>query len=106
MKRVFKIDERVWFIEGHEYGWGRVSLINGTNEFGEYNCCDNLGDVLTIVKDSGSEIECSPSNVYQLAERRMFHGHPVVWEHDEEIDYPYFCPDLDENCYTVELEWN
>lgn len=105
MKRVFKIDERVWYNEDYMCGWGRIGLINRSDEFGEYICSDYNDDIITVIKDSGGEIECSPSNVYQLAERRTFKGEPVVWEHDQEIDYPYFCPALNENCYACELEW-
>ena len=105
MKRVFKIDERVWYFEDHEHGWGRIGLVNGDDNYGEYICCDANGDILTIIKDSGSEIECVPSNVFQIAPNRTFFGEPVVWEHTEEIDYPYYCPARDENCYNVEVEW-
>lgn len=106
MKRVFKLEERVWYTEDHECGWGRIGLINREDTYGEYNCSDANGDILTIIKDSGSEIECVPSNVYQLAPGRTFFGEPVVWDHNEDIDYPYYCPAHDENCYAFELEWN
>lgn len=104
MKRVFKIGEVVWYSEDHECGWGKVGLINRSDEFPEYNCSDEGGDILTIEKECGGEIECSPSNVYQVAQNRFFRGEPVVWDHNEEIDYPFYCPAEDENCYYCELE--
>lgn len=92
MKRVFKIDEVVWFEDDHMGGWGKVGLINRSDTFPEYPCSDDSGDILTIEKESGGEIETTPSCVYQVAEGRTFRGEPVVWEHNEEIDYPFYCP--------------
>lgn len=104
MKRVFKIDEVVFYDEDHERGWGKVGLIDRSDMFPEYPCSDDAGDILTIEKEGGGEIECSPSNVYQVAKDRFFRGEPVVWDHNEEIDYPFYCPAEDENCYYCELD--
>lgn len=104
MKRVFKIGEVVWYSEDHECGWGKVGLIDRSDEFPEYNCSDEGGDILTIEKEGGGEIECRPSNVYQVAQDRFFRGEPVVWDHNEEIGYPFYCPAEDENCYYCELD--
>ena len=105
MKRVFKIDEVVWYCEDHETGWGKVGLINRSDSYPDYPCSDENDDILTIIKEGcRSEIECSPSNVYQLAEGKTFHEKPVVYEHDVEIEYPFFCPAENENCYYCELD--
>lgn len=105
MKRVFHIGEVVWYTEDHESGWGTVGLINRSDTFPEYPCADESEDILTIIKEGcKSEIECLPSNVYQLAEGKMFRGEPVVYEHNVEIDYPFYCPAEDENCYYCELD--
>lgn len=104
MKRVFTIGDRVWWADDYMWGWGTVGLINRSDEFPEYPVSDDAGDILTIEKDSGGEIETTPSRVYQLAAGKTFRGKPVCWEHDEEIDYPFYCPDEDENCYYFELD--
>lgn len=104
MKRVFKIGERVWWNDDHMYGWGTIALINREETYKEYPCSDYNGDILTITKDSGGEIETTPSRVYQEAYGYTFFGMPLVWEHDEEIDYPLYCPDRDENVYMCEVD--
>ena len=104
MKRVFKIGEVVWFEDDHMNGWGKVGLINRSDKFPAYPCCDDAGDILTIVMDSGGEIETTPSCVYQLAPGLTFFGKAVAWEHKEDIDYPFFCPDHYENCFYFELD--
>lgn len=105
MKRVFKIGEVVWYEEDHERGWGKVGLINGSDIIKDRPCSDVAGDFLTIIKEGcKSEIDCSPSNVYQVAQDKFFRGEPVVYEHHDEVDYPLYCPAEDENCYYSELD--
>ncbi len=105
MKRVFKIGEVVFFEDDHESGWGRIVLINRTDKWKEDICGDDAGDILTIRKEGcRSEIETTPSRVYQVAQDRFFRGEPVCWEHNEGIDYPFFCPGENENCYHFEVE--
>ena len=104
MKRVFRIGERVWYEDDHERDWGKVVLINGSDTLKVYPCSDDCGDILTIEKESGSEIETTPSRVFQIAQDFFFRGEPVVFEHNEEMDYPFYCPAEDENCYYFELD--
>lgn len=104
MKRIFKVGERVWYNDDHESGWGVISLINRQDSIKEEICSDYNGDIILITKDSGSEIETTPSCIWQLAPGRTFKGSPVVWEHNEEIDYPFFCPEENENCFHCELD--
>lgn len=105
MRRVFKIDEVVWYEADHERGWGKVGLINRTDKFKDYPCADESEDVLTIIKEGcRSEIEVLPSQCFQIAPDKTFRGEPVVYEHNVEIDYPFYCPAEDENCYYFELD--
>lgn len=105
MKRVFHIGEVVWYEEDHERGWGKVGLINRSDKYPDYPCSDEAGDILTIIKeDCKSEIECLPSNVYQVAQDKTFRGEPVVYEHNDERDYPFYCPAEGESCYYFELD--
>ena len=108
MKRVFKINERVWFEDDHTSGWGILVLVNGEKTYPEYICSDDCGDILTIAKDEGGEIETTPGRVYQMANGREFQGFPVVWEHSDEgalAEYSYYCPDLQVNCFQFEVDW-
>ena len=105
MRRVFKIEEVVFYEDDYERGWGKVVLIKGERDYPEEVCSDDYGDIITIQKEgSDSEIETTPSHVYQVAPGRFFFGEPVVWEHNEGIDYPFYCPGRDENCYHFEVE--
>ena len=70
MKRVFKIGERVWWEDDHMSGWGTIALVNGDDSYWEY-AVGNLGDIITITKDTGGEIETTPNCVYQLAPGRQ-----------------------------------
>lgn len=105
MKRVFRIGEVVFYEDDHERGWGKIVLINHTDTHKEDICSDYNGDIITIQKEGcNSEIETTPSHIYQVAQDRFFRGEPVVWEHNEEFDYPFYCPAEDENCYYFELD--
>ena len=105
MKRVFRIDEVVWYTDDHETGWGKIVLINGEDKYRDYPCSDSAGDILTIQKEGcRSEIETSPSHVFQIAEGKFFRGEQCVYENEEELDYPLYCPAEDENCYYFECD--
>ena len=104
MKRVFKIGEVVFFEDDYMRGWGKVGLINRTDKYPELPCSDDSGDILTIIKDDGGEIETTPNCVYQVAQDKFFRGEPICWEHHNESDYPFYCPAEDENCFYFELD--
>lgn len=105
MKRVFEIGERIWYEDDYGHGWATICLINRSSGHREVPCCDAAGDILTLVKENGfSKIETTPSRVYKLAPGRSFRGKAVCWEHDEESDYPLWCPDEYENCFFFELD--
>jgi hypothetical protein len=95
----------VFYEDDHERGWGQIVLINRTDKPKAVPCCDYAGDIITIRKDGcNSEIETTPSCVYQLAPYYTFRGNVCVFEHNEDIDYPLYCPDEDENCYFFETD--
>jgi len=100
MKSVFKIGEVVWTISG----WGKVVDINRSTTYSEYACCDRFEDLIGVELESGERKEYAPSSVWQIAQDRFYKEESVVWEHDDEIDYPFYCPALDENCYYCELD--
>lgn len=51
----------------------------------------------------GNEVLVQNQHVYVFTDKK-FHGEPVCLEHMEtEDDYPYFCPELQENCFEAEL---
>ena len=104
MKRVFRIGERVYYDNNESNGWGTVILLNGTDKHKEDILCDEAGDKITIKTDSGEKVTAAPSQIYTLAPGRTFFGEPVVWEHNPEKDYPFYCPAENENCYYCELD--
>ena len=58
--------------------------------------------------DDSSGIETSAikaCNIYKYAFEKTCPkcGNPLCFEHNGDIDYPYFCPTCDENFYETEL---
>ena len=105
MRRVFEIGERVWYEDDYEHGWATIALINRQSSIRQQPCSDYDNDILTLVKMDGfSEIETTPSCVYQLAPIGTFRGKDVCWEHQEGSEYPLWCPDEYENCFFFELD--
>ncbi len=106
MRRIFTIGETVFYDDhASKRGWGKIILINNSNMYKEEICSDNNGDTITIRKErSKKEVTLAPSQVYNLARGRKFWGNRVVWEHSVESNYPFYCPDRDENCYHFEVE--
>lgn len=55
---------------------------------------------------SSSKIETwkvKDANAYQIVPDRLCHnGHILCYEHNTDIDYPYYCPFCDENMYEIE----
>lgn len=101
MKRIFKIDERVWFEDDHMNGWGTIALVGGERRYPEYPVSE---EVITIAKESGGEIETTPDRVWQLSPY-AFQGYATCWEHNEtDDDYPLFCPERQENCFFFECD--
>lgn len=99
MKRLFKIGEKIF--DDYDMRWGKILLIGGADH-------DDVVDVDCVItyKPIGGLGECQTEagNCYQIAKGKRFQGHQVCVEHFVDIDYPYYCPDLQENCYTIELD--
>lgn len=101
MKRVFTIGERIW--DAHDSRWGTIILLAGTDKYKK----DILSaDQIVTYKpdDSDGECETIADDVYQIAEGVTFQGEQCVWEHTENIDYPFFCPGHYENAYHFETD--
>ena len=62
--------------------------------------------IVLLTMDDGSENETDSYSIYQVAEGKVCPkcGGSLCIEHDEEIDYPYYCPECDENVYDCEVE--
>lgn len=87
----FTDGERVWDNDRHE--WASVSW---------------AGDDLLVLKgDDGELWKAEYGDVYQIAEglRTVNTGDLVCYEHnDTEDGYPYYCPALEENFFSFEVE--
>lgn len=94
----FFIGERVWDDNRHE--WATVSMFGcGSKEEGT--------NFLVLKNDNGELWEALYEDVYQIAEglRTGNTGDIVCYEHNETEDgYPYYCPALEENFFSIEVE--
>ena len=99
--RVFAKGERVFYDETSPNcedlrGWGAVCK----------DTAELYADQVMLLKlDSGSETEVESGKVYQIAEgvKCPKCGGVMCIEHSE-FDYPYYCPECDENFYRFECE--
>ena len=95
----FAIGECVWDDENKE--WARV--VNVSNEF-PYRLSDQI--LLEAPDGDGMTWLTNVMSVYQIAEglRTGNTGDIVCYEHNETEDgYPYYCPALEENLFSIEL---
>ena len=103
--RSFKVSERV-YVENDKYGFKAI-VAKSVNEAQE-------GDLVLVHAlkntecDDSSGIEtCKEiaSNVYQIADNKSCPrcNGTLYREHHDEIDYPYYCPDCQENFYDIEI---
>jgi hypothetical protein len=93
----FFIGERVWDDNRHE--WATVSMFGGSEDEGS--------NFLVLKNDRGELWEALYDDVYQIAEglRTVNSGDIVCYEHNKtEDDYPYYCPFLEENFFSFEVE--
>ena len=93
----FFIGERVWDDNRHE--WATVSMFGGSEDEGS--------NFLVLKNDNGELWEALYDDVYQIAEglRTVNTGDLVCYEHnDTEDGYPYYCPALEENFFSFEVE--
>ena len=100
--RIFKEGERVFNCESKPHDsdlrdWATVCQ----------DVVEIYADQVVLVKmDDGSENETESGNLYQIAEGKFCPrcGNPLCIEHNDEIDYPFFCPECDENFYGIEVQ--
>ena len=90
----FTIGERVW--DDNRCEWATVSMLGA----------DEDNNFLVLKNDNGELWEALYEDVYQIAEgiRSANTGDIVCYEHNEtEDEYPYYCPALTENFFSVEV---
>lgn len=105
--RKFFIGELVYDDEFNE--WGYISLINADCKDGSTEKDEDEDDFVFTLQDvpygevPNSEWEQNPRNLYQIAEGESFNNEVVCYEHHEtEDNYPFYCPQLQENCFDFE----
>ena len=99
MKREFKKGEMMFH---HDYynddlrGFGRVL---------EDVVVEDADDLMLVEVNNSGENETTADRVYRIDEQLQCCrcGCVVVDEHDVNIDYPYYCPDCDENKYRIDV---
>ena len=92
----FAIGERVWDDNRHE--WAIVFMFGVGEEEGS--------NFLVLKNDRGELWEALYEDVYQIAPglRTACSGDIVCYEHnDTEDGYPYYCPALEENFFSIEV---
>lgn len=101
-ERVFTKGEKVWIAEEYVNRYTKIFKDQSTESPEEMVIVVELDD-LEGVTQNGVKAE----NIYQLAAEVICPkcGQPLYVEHHPEIDYPYFCPECDENFYSAECRW-
>ena len=97
--RVFKKDEEVCVEDDNgEPVYGLVVRDEET-EYDE-------DEVAVKFHTANTELYVMAQTVYQRAEDKVCPrcGNPLYVEHHDEIDYPYYCPDCQENFYNFEAQ--
>ena len=100
-ERTFSKGEKVWVSE--EYLNRYVKIVKD-------QVAENPEDKILVTElDDSEEITqnwVKAEDIYELAEniRCPKCGQPLYIEHHSEIDYPYFCPECDENFYSIECK--
>ena len=92
----FYIGEKVW--DDNRTEWAFVSMFGGSKDEGS--------NFLVLENDNGELWEALYDDVYQIAPefRTACSGDIVCYEHRETMDdYPYYCPELQENMFGIEL---
>ena len=99
--RIFRKGERVFNCE--------QSLMDSDLRDWAVVCKDTVAmyaDQIVLLKmEDGIENETDSHSIYQIAEGKVCPrcGGPLCVEHDEDVDYPYYCPECDENFYDCEV---
>ena len=85
-----------------------IEMIDNNNALYDKEIQDQYTDESTIVlltNEDGSTNEVFAYNLYKIDDNlTRLNGELVCFEHDVDIDYPYYLPDRDENYYSIELK--
>lgn len=101
MKRCFKKGEEI-------FAWNYLEPdLNGFGIVLEDKVVEEDDEIVYIQVNSSGEIEETADRIYKLAPNRICSrcGCVVCVEHIEmDGEYPYYCPDHDENLYGIETD--
>lgn len=100
--RIFKEGERVFNCESNPRESDLRDWATVCQDFVEI-----YADQVVLIKmDDGSENETESANLYKIAEGKFCPrcGNSLCIEHDDEIDYPFYCSHCDENFYGIEVQ--
>lgn len=61
-------------------------------------------DVRCRCLEDGCSVVLKSYDLYEEALNKRYREEKVFIENDEDLDYPYVCWDLDENCYSFEVD--
>lgn len=98
MKRTFKKGEEI-------FAWNYLERdLNGFGIVLEDKEVEEDDEIVYIQVNGSGENQETADRIYKLAPNRICSrcGCVLCIEHDEDIDYPYYCPDHDENLYGFE----
>lgn len=101
MKRVFKVGQRIY--DDHDKRWGTIVFFPGNPE-SKVEVLAEDGLITYKPDNSIGECETTALSAYHIAEGMRFHGCVVCWEHNENVDYPLYCPEREENCFLSEID--
>lgn len=99
MKRIFKKGEEI-------FAWNYLEPdLNGFGIVLEDKEVEEDDEIVYIQVNGSGENQETADRIYKLAPNRICSrcGCVVCVEHDEDIDYPYYCPDCQENKYRIEV---
>ena len=91
--RSFEKNEMVWDEEKNQWATVRTDAI-----------VSRESDLIPVWGDKGG-YTAKAEDIYQVEDGKVCPrcGNPLCIEHHDHIDYPYYCPDCQENFYNVEL---
>lgn len=98
MKRHFKEGETIFH---HDC---RNDDLRGFGKVLEDIVVENDDDIVLIKVNHSGETQAFAEDIYKISKNRVCAdcGCVVCVEHHEDIDYPYYCPDAEENKLGVE----
>lgn len=101
--RRFCIGTKVWDDKASK--WARIKEIPNEHEGIVIHMLK--GDRKVVVESEKKTWTALVEDLYLIAPRLTFKGCKVCYEHKETKDhYPYYCPEMQENCWDNELSLN